>query len=149
MHIAETREQAAQDAAFGLPDWIHYFQEVAALPLAPDTKDPAEMVAAINASGVGVIGTPDDAIGQLRRLEEQSGGFGAYLVMANEWADRAQTLRSYELFARHVMPEFQGTADRAVASRDWAGRNRPQFIGEATNAIMAQFERHAQEKNEG
>jgi limonene 1,2-monooxygenase len=146
MHIAETREQAARDVAFGLADWVDYFQKVAALPLAPDTANHDELVDAINASGVGVVGTPDDAIAQIRRLAEQSGGFGAYLIMANDWADTAQTLKSYELLARYVMPEFQGSAGTLVASRDWAAENRPEFIGAAGAAITSSFERHAEEK---
>ena len=121
MHLAETREQAVADVAFGLGDWIDYFQRVAALPLAPDTTNHTDLVDAINASGFAVIGTPDDAIAQIRRLAEQSGGFGAYLIMAHEWADRMPTLRSYELFARYVMPTFQRSAETLVASRGMGG----------------------------
>jgi limonene 1,2-monooxygenase len=147
MHIAETREQAARDVAFGLADWVDYFQKVAALPLAPDTENHTGLVDAINASGVGVIGTPDDAIALVRRLAEQSGGFGTYLIMANEWADTPQTLRSYELFARYVMPEFQGSAVTTVASRNWAADNRPEFAGAAGAAMQASFAQHAAERS--
>ena len=35
MHIAETREKARENVRFGLENWLYYFQEVAALPLAP------------------------------------------------------------------------------------------------------------------
>ena len=89
MHLAETREQAVADVAFGLGDWVDYFQRVAALPLAPDTAN-TDLVDAINASGFAVIGTPDDAIAQISRLAEQSGGFGTFLIMAHEWADRSR-----------------------------------------------------------
>ncbi|MGI5169713.1 LLM class flavin-dependent oxidoreductase [Spirillospora sp. CA-253888] len=145
MHLADTREQAARDVAFGLPDWVGYFQKVAALPIAPDTEDPDALVEAINATGLGVIGTPDDAIAQIRRLADQSGGFGTYLLMGHDWADTAQTRRSHELFARHVMPEFQGSARSLAASRDRAAANRPAFIGEATDAIMAKIKQQADE----
>ena len=92
MHIAETKEQAYADVQFGLEQWIDYFTRVAALPIAPDTSTAEEMADTVNASGFGVIGTPDDAIAQIERLVEQSnGGFGAYLNMAHEWADTAQT----------------------------------------------------------
>ncbi len=65
----------------------------------------------MNASGFGVIGTPDDAIAQIERLIEQSnGGFGTFLNMAHEWADTAATRTSYELMARYVFPHFQGSA---------------------------------------
>ncbi len=146
MHLAETREQAAKDVEFGLQHWVDYFQKVAALPIAPETGDHERLVDAINASGFAVIGTPDDAIAQLNRLAEQSGGFGTYLVMANEWADREQTLRSYELLARHVMPHFQGSADSLKDSRQWAAANRPDFIGRTQDAIKTQFERYARDR---
>jgi limonene 1,2-monooxygenase len=149
MHIAETREQAVVDVSFGLAEWIDYFQRVAALPLAPDTDNHADLVEAMNASGFAVIGTPDDAVAQVRRLAEQSKGFGTFLLMAHEWADRPQTLRSYELFSRYVMPEVDGTAATLAASRDWAAENRPEFIGAAGAAIMTAIQRHTEEKSEG
>jgi len=41
----------------------------------------------VNGSGLGAIGTPDDAIAQIERLVKQSnGGFGAYLQLAHDWA---------------------------------------------------------------
>ncbi|HET8620327.1 MAG TPA: LLM class flavin-dependent oxidoreductase [Acidimicrobiales bacterium] len=146
MHIAETREQAVADVAFGLADWVDYFQRVAALPLAPDTEAHDDLVDALNASGFAVIGTPDDAVAQIRRLAAQSGGFGTYLLMAHEWADRPQTLRSYELFSRYVMPEVTGTAATLTASRDWAADNRPTFIGAAGQAVMSAIQSHAEER---
>jgi limonene 1,2-monooxygenase len=148
MHIAETKEQAVRDCAFGLADWIDYFTRVAALPLAPDTTNYADIVDAMNASGLAVIGTPDDAIAQIKRLAEQSQGFGTYLLMAHEWADRVETLRSYELFARYVMPAFQGSAETLIASRDWAADNRPTFIGAAGAAVFTAIQNHNDERAE-
>src|ERR1700723_1498285 len=104
MHIAETEEQARADVQFGLAQWIDYFERVAALPLAPETLHVEEMVDAINGTGFAVIGTPEMAAAQIERLVEQSGGFGTFLLMAHEWADREATLHSYELFAREVIP---------------------------------------------
>jgi len=146
MHIAESKEQAARDVSFGLGQWVDYFRRVAALPLAPDGTDDEDLVDVLNGTGFAVIGTPDDAIAQIERLQEQSGGFGTYLLMAHEWADREQTRRSYELFAREVMPMFQSSAESLVASRDWAAENRPTFIGAAGAAIMSAIQRHNEEK---
>jgi limonene 1,2-monooxygenase len=143
IHIADTREQAYADVEFGLADWVDYFQRVAALPIAPDTSNAEEMADAINQSGFAVIGTPDDAIEQLQRLWDQSdGGFGTFLVMAHEWADTEATRKSYELLARYVFPEFQGSAVSTTASRDWAAENRPTFIGEVGAAIMTAIGKH-------
>ena len=146
MHIADTKEQAIADVGFGLAEWVDYFQRVAALPLAPDTANHETLVDALNASGFAVIGTVEDAVNQVERLRKQSGGFGTYLLMGHEWADTEATRHSYELIARYVAPEFQGTSRTLTASRDWAAENRPEFIGAATAAVVSAFERHNQEK---
>ena len=147
MHIAETREQAFKDVEFGLAEWVDYFQRVAALPIAPDTTTTQDMAEAVSNSGFAVIGTPDDAIAQIERLIEQSnGGFGTFLNMATDWADTAQTHKSYELLARYVFPHFQGSAESTTRSRDWAAENRPTFIGEVGAAIMTAIGKHNQEQ---
>ncbi len=146
MHIADTKEQAVADVAFGLSEWVDYFQRVAALPLAPNTENFESLVDALNASGFAVIGTVDDAIGQIERVWAQSGGFGSFLLMGHEWADTEATRHSYELFARYVAPRFQGTAESLTASRDWAAENRPEFIGAAGNAVMSAIQAHQEEK---
>jgi limonene 1,2-monooxygenase len=146
MHIADTKEQAIKDVEFGLEEWVDYFQRVAALPLAPDTTNFASLVDALNASGFAVIGTVQDAIDQVARLRAQSKGFGTFLLMGHEWADTAATRHSYELIARYVAPQFQGSASTLTASRDWAAENRPEFIGAAGNAVMSAIQQHAEEK---
>ncbi len=145
-HIADTKEQAIKDVAFGLEEWIDYFQRVAALPLAPDTTNFESLVDALNASGLAVIGTVDDLVAQIERLKAQSGGFGTFLLMGHEWADTAATRHSYELIARYVAPVFQGSAKTLTASRDWAAENRPEFIGAAGNAVMSAIQKHHEEK---
>jgi limonene 1,2-monooxygenase len=148
VHIADTKEQAYEDVAYGLPQWADYFQRVAALPLGPATDDPAELADAMNASGFAVIGTVDDAKAQIQRLIDQSGGFGTFLTMATDWADRKATWHSHELMARYVFPAFQGSAESTTASRDWAAENRPEFMNAATAAVMHAVQSHHQEKAE-
>jgi len=146
MHIADTREQAYRDVEYGLEQWIHYFRHVAALPLAPDGVEGKSLVDAMNESGFAVIGSPEDATAQIQRLAEQSGGFGAFLFMAHDWADREATLRSYELVAEHVFPQFQGTLPTLQRSMDWAAENREMFVGEAGTAVMTAIQKHHEER---
>jgi limonene 1,2-monooxygenase len=154
MHLADTEEQARRDVAFGLAQWVDYFERVAALPLAPNTLDPDKLVDALMETGFAVVGTPAMAVAQIERLAEQSGGFGTFLLMGHDWADRQATLYSYELFAREVMPHFQGSMPSLVGARDWAAENRPEFIGAVGGAIMQaitdhQAEREARQKAAG
>jgi limonene 1,2-monooxygenase len=118
MHIAPTREQAQREVEYGLMDWALYFQEVGAVPqVQVEGASTAELIEEINGGGLGVIGTPQDAIAQITRLYEQSGGFGTYLLIGHDWADPDATARSYELFARLVAPEFRGSLDSLRRTR--------------------------------
>lgn len=147
VHVAETREKARENVRYGLENWLKYFLEVAALPLAPtDGGDPVD---AMIESGMAVIGTPDDCIAQIKRLEKQSGGFGSFLQMAHNWADFEQTKRSYELIARYVMPEFQGMNGNRQESYNWARDNHDTFMGAAMMAVGSRIKRHIDEKGEG
>jgi limonene 1,2-monooxygenase len=141
MHVAETREQAVEDVKYGLEKWLYYFREVAALPLAP-AGGIESAVEAMRNSGLAVIGSPDDAVAQLERLEAQSGGYGAFLFMDHNWADWPRKLRSYELFAQHVMPKLKRLNDGRVASMRWASGNRTTFMGAVGNALNQEVQKH-------
>ena len=151
MHLADTYEQAVSDVAYGLPAWVDYFQKVAALPLAPDVTDPAAMAEALNASGLAVIGTVDDAIAQIERLQVQSGGFGCCLLLAHEWADPEATRHSFELLAQFVMPRFQGQVRRPTTSRDRVAARHDELFGAAFNAVVSAItdHQHEQEQRDG
>jgi limonene 1,2-monooxygenase len=74
--------------------------------------------------GAWCVGTPDDLIATIDRMDEDSGGFGGLLIQAAEWGTREQVLHSYELLARYVMPRFQGSLDSLAASHTDAVENR-------------------------
>ena len=144
VHIAETREKARENVRFGLEKWLYYFREVAALPLAPtDGSDPVD---ALIASGMAVIGTPDDAVAQIERLQEQSGGFGAFLQMGHNWADFENTKKSYEMMARYVFPKFQNLNSAREESLNWAKDNRETFMGQAMMAVGSRVAQHIEKK---
>jgi limonene 1,2-monooxygenase len=103
VHVAETREQAYRDVEFGIEAWFRYFQEVAAFPqMVVLGGNVREMIEFVNTSGVGAIGTVDDCAAQIDRLLQQSKAFGAFLLLAHEWANPAATHYSLELIARYV-----------------------------------------------
>lgn len=118
MHIAETREQAYRDVEHGIAHWFNYFQKVAAFPqmAVGDSADVRGMIDFVNEAGIGAIGTVADAKAQVRRLVDQSGGFGAMLLLGHEWANPAATRRSFELIAQHVFPEFQNQSAATLAA---------------------------------
>jgi limonene 1,2-monooxygenase len=147
VHCAETEEQAHRDVQFGIEQWFKYFQTVAAFPqMAVSGNIPREMIDFVNTSGLGAIGTPDMCVAQIDRLIKQSnGGFGAYLMLAHEWANPEATRRNYELIARHVMPRFQGQAASTLAAKARAEAGRPELAAEQARAVQAMTDKHKSE----
>jgi len=145
-HVAETREKARADMAYGLADFCRYFTDVATFPIIPpEITDPVEF---LTSSGLACIGTPDDCIRHFERLWLGSnGGFGAVLLLAQNWADWEATRRSYELMARYVHPHFQRQSntlrnlsyDDAKAKHETAGE-------ESKQAVLTEIERYDQAK---
>jgi len=95
---------------------------------------------------LGVVGTPETMVKQIHELIEQSnGGFGAYLTLAHNWANPQATEKSFELFAREVMPHFQSSggglqdaADRAEAARAGLAVKQMAAVEEATARYEAE-----------
>lgn len=145
VHLAETREQARANVEFGLRKWIDYFTTFNPTAAVADlTAD--DPVAAMIASGRAVIGTPDDAIEQLTRLQQRSGGFGCFLQLAHNWADYARTKKSYDLWARYVTPHFRGASVNRDASLRWTRAHIDEFMGAAMSAAQQMFVTHAEER---
>ena len=136
MHIAETREQAYRDVEYGIEQWFRYFQTVAAFPqMAVEGDTIRQMIDFVNDSGLGSVGTVDDAVAQINRLAKQSGGFGCYMLLAHEWANPAATHRSYELIAKHVLPQFQGQAWSTLQAKARAEASRPELAAAHIKAV--------------
>ncbi len=146
VHCAETMDQAYRDVEYGIEQWFHYFQAVAAFPqMAMPGNNVKEMISFINDSGFGAIGTPDMVNAQIQRLWQQSkGGFGAYLLLAHNWANFDATRKSYDLMARHVFPVWQGqqatlsAAERARISRPELAAIHAKAVEDATTRFQAE-----------
>ena len=136
-HIAEDDEQALREVKKGERiETQTYFEDTLGRPpgRADDPlRDGVKM-------GTTLVGSPETVIKGISRLLEYSqGGFGGILFRAHEWANREQTLRSYELFARYVMPHFQGSLNMVAGSNTWARENRKQVFGSTVEAVRRAF----------
>lgn len=144
MHIAETREQARENVRYGLDAFCDYFRDVATFPIVPgDIEDRYKYMVE---SGTACIGTPDDAIAFIERLQKGSGGFGVIMELAQNWADWAATKRHYELMARYVHPHFQSTREWRSESYDYARDHHDEFTGQSAAAVQAEIDRLAAKK---
>ena len=139
MHIADTKDQAIKDVEYGIDAWFDYLQHTGSAPqLSVEGETTKQRVAHVIESGMGVIGTVDDAIDQIERLWEQSnGGFGCYLMFAHNWAPWEATLHNYHLFANHVIPHFKGTTKRLKANEAWTRSVRDPLAAKQWDAINA------------
>jgi limonene 1,2-monooxygenase len=124
VHLAPTREQAEAEVIGGIHRFAKVLENYQAMG---DVEWAASPEAALHhwrkngftAFGMGIVGTPDDAIERIEDFVQRSGGFGTFLVLAHNTADWEATLRSHDLFARYVVPHFRGANRARLASAAW------------------------------
>jgi limonene 1,2-monooxygenase len=123
VHLAESRKEASEAVRLGSGrELTEYFGTTLGHPV-PNV--PAEQVVDFMVERKQwLIGTPDDCIAGIEELQEMSGGFGGFLVRVADWTTREQTLHSYELLARYVMPRFQGSLTGIHISNQWASERK-------------------------
>ena len=135
VHIAETRQEAIEQARVGAARFQRdYFEDTMGFEKTFDGP-PDQLIDAMVDSGAWCVGTPDDLVAAIHRLDESSGGFGGLLIMATEWANRQQVRHSYELIARYVMPQFQNSLTNLTASQEWAARDRHDLMALRTKSL--------------
>jgi len=143
VHLADTKEQAFADVRKRASSyWRDYFEGTMGFPR-PFESDRDGVVDGMNESHAWCIGTPEDLMEDIKRLDEASGGFGGLLVQQVDWATREQVMHSFELIARYVKPQVQGSltglrdsqaASERLADEVAAARN------EATGLARARYE---------
>ena len=134
-HLAETREQAFSDIREGAARVVtEYFSETLGNP-APDVPRD-QIVDYMVEHNQWIVGTPDDCIAGIERLQEISGGFGLFMIQAEDWAPRETLLRSYELLARYVMPHFQGSLSGINTSNRWVTDRKDELQARRTAGLQ-------------
>ena len=137
VHVAETDQQAMDDVRVGERlETCTYFEDALGRPPGRSQDPLTDGVAA----GTTLVGSPDTVARGIQNLVENSqGGFGGFMFRAHDWADREATWRSYELFARWVMPRFQGSLDTIQSSWEWCVENRKTIFGPNVEALKKAF----------
>jgi limonene 1,2-monooxygenase len=145
MHVAETREQALADLEWGAMDLVGYVRGVTGAfteDMLGKLRTPAQAVERLTTEGMGVFGvlqagTPDDMIAYIEALQRQTGGFGCLMFLAHNCANFEAVNKSYELFARKVIPHFRGSNRNRIASLDWAHANSDKTWGATVGAMQS------------
>ena len=137
VHVAETDERAMADVRVGERlETVTYFEDALGRPPGRSEDPLTDGIAA----GTTLVGSPETVARGIENLVRHSeGGFGGFLFRAHDWADREQTWRSYELFARWVMPRFQQSLDTVGESYDWVVSNRKTIFGPNVDALRRAF----------
>lgn len=144
MHIAPTREQARENVRFGFQRFLDYFNKVGPGRFAvPSGVNPVNWFVENN---LGAIGTPDDAIAMIERLQAKQGPFGFFCQQTHDWADWEATKKSYELHARFVMPHFRNANAHRVVSLAWVERNAEELGRKRMGAVEKMFAKHEAER---
>lgn len=140
-HLAETREAARKQAGAGL---MRHNNEYTVGTLAGGegtifaSPDEAVDMTAFSDGATAVIGTPDDLIKRIRELYELTGGFGTVIGFVHDWANRQDTLGSWDLAARYVIPEINGMLEGYRESNAYVIANRDSW-DRAGQAIMSKI----------
>ena len=133
-------EQHENGAGHGLHRWHNeYNVRVLGRPGAVHVDDPWDLLDQVSESGAegggaAVVGTPDDLVQAIEKLQTVTGGFGVVLGFAHDWANRENTLRSWDLVARYVIPALNGSIRPMQASADYVEANKAELIGGASAA---------------
>ncbi len=140
-HVAETREKAREEAKHGLMRW-HNEYIVGTLQRPGDgpftSPDEAVDKTAFEEGSASVIGTPDDLVKVIKDVYAKSGGFGTVVGFVHDWANPENTMRSWDMVARYVIPEINGYVAKLRESQKFLIENREVFV-RAGQAIMAKI----------
>jgi limonene 1,2-monooxygenase len=140
-HLAESRDQARNEAVDGLQKWNNeYAFGVLGRPDSVHVDDKWALLEAAT-SGATVIGTPEDMCESIQKVIDLTGGFGTVIGFAHDWANPEATLRSWDLFARRVIPEFNGMLAPMRRSAENVAANKQSLMAGAGAAIVAQIKR--------
>ncbi len=148
-HLAETRDQARNEAVDGLHRWHNEYNVwTLGRPNATHVEDKWELLEQMagdtsTGAGAAVIGTPDDLVNAIRHLQEITGGFGVVLGFAHDWANREATLRSWDLVARYVIPEINGYTAGLRESQAYLNSRQAELMGAASKAVASKIFSHA------
>jgi limonene 1,2-monooxygenase len=142
-HLADSREQAIDDVRQrATAYWRDYFEGTMGFPR-PFESDRDGVVEGMNERHIWCIGIPEDLVATINRLDEASGGYGGLLIQQVDWATREQVMHSFELIARYVKPQFQGSL---VGLRD--SQAAAEKAAEAVNAARTEATAQARARYE-
>ena len=134
-HFSDSLDQAKDDLKFGLQKWVDYSHNVL-----PNSPFPVSIQDPINygiENKILLVGTPEDAIREIERIDKITGGFGVFLMFAHNFVPWDAAKKSYELMARHVIPYFRQSNSLRQKSYDVAKNIHERLQTDFNDAVKA------------
>ena len=134
-HLSDSLDQAKDDLKFGLQKWVDYSHNVL-----PNSPFPVSIQDPINygiENKILLVGTPEDAIREIERIDKITGGFGVFLMFAHNFVPWEAAKKSYELMARYVIPYFRQSNRLRQKSYDVAKNIHERLQTDFNDAVKA------------
>ncbi|PZP35432.1 MAG: LLM class flavin-dependent oxidoreductase [Kocuria rhizophila] len=121
IHVAETRQQALEDVRAGYDRWVYeYFGRIAGRDLVGPETPRGRILEERIESGGALVGSVEDVLAGVSRLQEETGGFGRLVAYVADWTSWEKTDLSMQLLARYISPELTGSAQRPIDAAEHA-----------------------------
>ena len=134
-HLSDSLDQAKDDLKFGLQKWVDYSHNV--LPNSPFPDSIADPINYGIENKILLVGTPEDAIREIERIDKITGGFGVFLLFAHNFVPWEAAKKSYELMARYVIPYFRQSNSLRQKSYDVAKNIHERLQTDFNDAVKA------------
>ena len=134
-HLSDSLDQAKDDLKFGLQKWVDYSHNV--LPNSPFPDSIADPINYGIENKILLVGTPEDAIREIERIDKITGGFGVFLMFAHNFVPWEAAKKSYELMARYVIPYFRQSNSLRQKSYDVAKNIHERLQTDFNDAVKA------------
>ena len=78
---------------------------------------------------------------KIKDVMAASGGFGTVIGFVHDWASPEDTVRSWDMVARYVVPEINGYLTELRKSREFVATNR-EYFERSKHAILASIQQN-------
>jgi len=140
-HVADTMADAKAEIKDGLRHWHNEYNHRTLMrpgSVAYDTADEAYAALAEGDESPIIAGDPDYVAQRVKAMYDNAGGFGTVIGFIHDFCTPETNSRSWDMFARYVVPQLDGSLDGFNESNQFVKDNR-EYFDRAGEAIMAKI----------
>ncbi|MEM7094948.1 MAG: LLM class flavin-dependent oxidoreductase [Actinomycetota bacterium] len=140
-HVAESMAEAKAQTKDGLLHWHNEYNHGTLMRPGSVRYDSADTCFEELAGGdesPNMIGDPDYVAQRIATMYETAGGFGTVIGFIHDFSSHENNMRSWDLFARYVIPQLNGMLDGFKESNQFVKDHR-EYFDRAGQAILAKI----------